>query len=422
MSDQPPRIEDAPGLTWRLRKTGWEARWRARPDLVRGENGYQTKSVPLWKGDTLADAPTPESADWIRGMCEKLQDEMLEWSRGGILLRATAPFDGTLGSLIDCYRSNEYSDYQKLRFESRRSYDRILDRLLRDRGSATLAEMNAVTFLQWHREQHGAGHITAGHALITQIRIVFTFGATLLEDKQCQRLRKILQGLRFENAKRRGERMLPEQAAAVIAAAHAKGRHALALAQALQFECTLRQKDVIGEYVPLLERGLYDAADRYGNKRWGRGLRWEAIDDNLILRHVTSKKQKTTEVNLRLAPMVMAEFAVLAGRPADELTRSDLPAKGPIVICEGTGAPYVNDTFRKHWREIAKAAGVPANVWNMDSRAGAISEALLAGAPLDHVRHAATHSDIKTTQGYDRVQAEATASVMRIRVTERNRK
>ncbi|WLA60268.1 hypothetical protein [Bradyrhizobium diazoefficiens] len=57
----------------------------------------------------------------------------------------------------------------------------------------------------------------------------------------------------------------------------------------------------------------------------------------------------------------------------------------------------------------------------MDSRSGAISEAIAAGVPLEFVRHAATHSDISQTQEYDRIQAKATAKAMRARVENRNK-
>jgi hypothetical protein len=45
-----------------------------------------------------------------------------------------------------------------------------------------------------------------------------------------------------------------EQVVAFIAKAHELGRSELALAQALQFEGTLRQIDVIGEWLPDPER------------------------------------------------------------------------------------------------------------------------------------------------------------------------
>jgi hypothetical protein len=81
--------------------------------------------------------------------------------------------------------------------------------------------------------------------------------------------------------------------------------------QAFQFECTLRQKDVIGEM------GAAVRARRVGRhhprQKWLRGIVWQEIDENLILRHVTSKKQKMTEVDLKLAPMVMEELQLMAG-------------------------------------------------------------------------------------------------------------
>jgi len=44
-----------------------------------------------------------------------------------------------------------------------------------------------------------------------------------------------------------------------------------------------------------------------------------------------------------------------------------------------------------------------------------------AGAPIEFVRHAATHSDVSQTADYDRGQAEATAKVMKMRMESRNK-
>ncbi len=168
----------------------------------------------------------------------------------------------------------------------------------------------------------------------------------------------------------------------------------------------LRQKDVIGEWVPINEPGMSDVTT--GNSKWFRGLRWEEIDSNMILRHVTSKRQKEVTAELRLAPMVMEEL------PARR-------ASGPVIICEHTGIPWTAHEFRRHWRKLATAVGVPKTVRNMDSRAGAITEATQAGADLDHIKHAATHSDIGMTQRYSRDAAAKTANVMRKRVEYRNK-
>lgn len=418
MTDSPPKITDAPGLTWAKRKGGWEARWRARTDVVR--NGYEVKSVPLYLGWE----PDADSVVYIQGQCRRLQDEMLEWSNGGALLKFTGAFDGTWSGLIECYRTDMDSTYRTIRYYTRSRYDCELERIKREHGEDRLAEANAKVFIGWHRERKGAGnHVASAHTMIGMLRTVVGFGATMLEDKQCQRLRDILRGLRFEGIKARSERVTAAQADAVRAIAHADGEHAVALAQAFAFECTLRQKDVIGEYEPLTEPGLSEISDHYGNCRWGRGLRWEEIDENFILRHTTSKKQKPIECDLRLAPMVLEELAFVARvDPAKGVTRAELPVKGPVLIYGLTGAPFSGDQFRRKWRKVAKKAGVPAGVWNMDSRAGAITEAIGAGARLEHVRHAATHGDIGMTQRYDRGAAEATAMVMTLRSESRNKK
>jgi site-specific recombinase XerD len=102
--------------------------------------------------------------------------------------------------------------------------------------------------------------------------------------------------------------------------------------------------------------------------------------------------------------------------------RSDLPASGPIVLSEHTGRPHLAPAFRRLWRQVAYMAGIPKTIKNMDSRAGAISEATDAGADLESVRHAATHGDISMTQRYSRAGAEKTASVMRKRIEHRNKK
>jgi hypothetical protein len=92
------------------------------------------------------------------------------------------------------------------------------------------------------------------------------------------------------------------------------------------------------------------------------------------------------------------------------------------VICDTNGLPWTDNEYRRKWRKVANACGIPKNVWNMDSRSGAISEAIAAGVPLEFVRHAATHSDIAQTQEYDRIQAKATVRTMTARVESRTKK
>jgi hypothetical protein len=390
-----PRITDAPGLTWRRNAHGWEARWRARTDLYK--RGYQPATVRLWA--STDEQPEPSEADiaFLRDRCLSLQMDMLVWGRGGIPFGTS--FDGTLRSLSNCYRTDQDSPYHKTRFKTREYYDALCRRINEQHGDELVSEIRGRHVKRWHEEWAGGGKVTMAHALVGMVRTIINFGATILEDAECARLSGVLSGMRFEMPKPRDARLTAEQAIAIRAKAHEMGLPSIALAQAIQFDLMLRQKDVIGEWVPMSEPGMSDVTN--GGKKWLRGLRWEEIDVNRVLRHITSKRQKAIEAPLGLAPMVMEELAGMA-----------LPERGPMIVSEATARPWATQEFRKQWRKIATAAGVPKTVRNMDTRAGAISEATDAGAELEHVRHAATHSDIAMTQRYSRGSEDKIATVM----------
>lgn len=51
---------------------------------------------------------------------------------------------------------------------------------------------------------------------------------------------------------------------------------------------------------------------------------------------------------------------------------------GPVLVCEFTGRPSRQNNFRIRWRQAGTAAGVPATVFNIDSRTGGITETIEA--------------------------------------------
>jgi len=57
---------------------------------------------------------------------------------------------------------------------------------------------------------------------------------------------------------------------------------------------------------------------------------------------------------------------------------------------------------RNRWRDIARKAGIPDNVQNRDSRAGAATEAAAIKVPRDKVQRMVGHSKEATTAGYQR--------------------
>lgn len=419
-----PRIANAPGHIWRSHARGWECRWQARTDLV--QKGFEPKSKQLFVGEE----PTESDIAFIQDECRRLQDEMLTFGRGG--LPEQSKYDGTIGSLIKCYQTDPDSNFQKLRYKVRMATIYLLRRLSDMHGHEELSEVKGRTIIAWHKIWTDGGvKKSMGGSFIGQLSAVLRFGRSILECPECRRVSDVLSDLRFEGTAPRKSSLTSAQADAVRYKARIHfGWYSLALGQAFQFEGTLRQKDVIGEWVPLSEPGV--SAVISGDKKWLRGIDWSEVDENLILKHVTSKKQKETVIDLKLAPMVLEELAeLLDGKPlivVDDaskkviVNRHLLPASGPIVICDTNGQPWTDTEWRRKWRKVATACGIPKNVWNMDSRSGAISEAVDAGVPLEFVRHAATHSDIAQTQEYDRAQAKATAKTMKARVENRNKR
>jgi hypothetical protein len=131
----------------------------------------------------------------------------------------------------------------------------------------------------------------------------------------------------------------------------------IALADAMQFDLTLRQKDVIGELVPITEPGVSDV--HFEGKKWVKGARWEEIDEHFIFRHVTSKRGKPIEADLHYAPMVLEELSLIAGVPVAELRRDMLPASGPMIVSETKARPWKAQSFRQRWRRLADLAGHP---------------------------------------------------------------
>ena len=317
----------------------------------------------------------------------------------------------TLEKLIKRYQKHPLSRWHALRYSTRTNHINLLKQIVRLYGRTKLKKIKGRTLIKWHAQWLDGHKFSAARAFIKKIRVVFGFGLTILENKQCRRIRQIMSALRFPGSPKRKHRVTAEQAVAIRRGAWKRGRGSVALAQAFQFDVMLRQKDVIGEHLPqeLPEGG---AGIAIGEEKWVRGLLWSEIDDKLILRHQTSKTNKPVVVDLKLAPMVledMRRMGVVSKRGRIRIVRR---IEGPIITDERTGLPYPAYEYRRTWRSIAKDEGIPDDVFNMDSRAGGITEAFDSGANPDFIRDAATHSELATTQGYNRGNELARSSVV----------
>lgn len=408
MSDSPPTLGlTAPGLIWRRRKDEWVAVWLCRTDL--SKKGFEPRSVPLWHGVELPD----ETRQHISDECNRLQAEMLAFNHQGYT--KADPFDETLTGLCEAYQTDPDSNFPRLRFRTRKHYATLMRRIIKDHGEENVRDVRAREAKSWHQKWTEESGVAMAHALVGMLRTLFGFGATFLESKECERLSVVMHRMKFKVPDARTDILSADQAAAIRRIARSSGLRSVAWAQAFQFDCTFRQKDCIGEWVPISEPGVSDTTLR--GMKWLRGIRWEEIDQMMVLRHVTSKRQKPIEIDLKLAPMVVEELTKDYGA----FDRSLMPASGPIIVHEVTMRPWVYETFRGQWRKFANQVGIPKTVKNMDTRAGAITEATDADVPLESVRHAATHSNISTTEKYSRASTRKVANVMRIRAEHRNK-
>jgi hypothetical protein len=323
-------------------------------------------------------------------------------------------YDGTLGSLCRLYQTGESSPFKtRMKWNSVENVAKSLKIIESTVGDRQVGRLLGPDFFRWH-EKWGAPKENgsaprpwrAKHAM-NVVRNVVAYGVTLGFD-DCFRADTILGKLRFPSPPARTEKLTLAHVQAIRAAAHKVGLGSIALATALQFELSLRQKDVIGEWepAPLAEGGIL-----HRGTRWANGLMWSSIDALNILRKTTTKRRVDVEHDLNLSPMVLEEIArVPVARRV-----------GPMIVSERTGVPYKHRKFTDTWRRVADLAGVPRSIWNMDARSGAISELYDAGASeVDAMKHAG-HQDPRMSARYNRGSLEQTRRATRQRQEKRQK-
>ncbi len=232
----------------RARKGGPDAPvWVARADLVK--QGYEPKTVRLpYRLDE------PEDTPMLSAACLRLQDEMLEWSSGHE--RDPNRFDGTLLSRSRRYQTDEASPFHlNMKHDTRRtglSTPRLIEKAS---GQRALAHLKNEDFRRWYNEAKkpkdpsGPERIRRAYGIIKKLRELFAYGI-MDELPDCQRLHTVLSQARFRSRFGGASRC-----SWLSAEAREMGHLSLALATAIQFETALRQRDVIGERMPIPDGG-----------------------------------------------------------------------------------------------------------------------------------------------------------------------
>jgi len=265
-----------------------------------------------------------------------------------------ASADLTIAELIAAYKSDPASPYHKLLFRVRENYDSQLRRFERDHGAEKIADLDDDRVQELRAGWSAGGHLAITDSLTGMLRILAAYGARALQSKECRALKAITAEMNTRASKPRTERLTAAHAKAIIAKAHEMGRASIALAQAIQFECKLKQSVVIGTWVPIGEKGPPSEITSDGMK-WLPGLRWSSFDQaRMVLRHPKGEID-LTDKTLTLGEL--ARYNIILPAASD-----------PLIFYERTGLPYQSYQFRRNWRMIANEAGVPKTIKNMDSR------------------------------------------------------
>jgi hypothetical protein len=382
----------APGLQWRNRANGERrAYWISRSDLIK--RGYTPKCVPLHYDGNM---------ELIEHRCRVLQAEMLEWSTN--TSRQRRPFDGTVRSLVNCYEVDPDSPYHDLRPTTQKNYSKHMRILCQRVGDRQLAMVMGDDVRRWYKkiaapdQPEGKPKLSYAYTIIGIFKAIVSWGASrgpnLMKPNPCIPLREQLSATRFKQPPARKTRLTYEQVARFRLVSIKRGRHSMARGVLLQFELAFRQRDVLGDW---------------NNGRWSNGLTWSHIGRDGILRKTTSKTGADAEHRIADYPELAAD---LAATPLESRV-------GPLVIDEGTQLPYTPEKYRRWFRLIAREAGIPDEIWNMDARAGAVTEAYEAGSTTEGAMALATHTQVATSRRYRRAGTEQTSRVAKLRVASR---
>jgi len=400
-TDQRPLMaprSDSPGLKWRKTKSGEQPYWVAR-QVVRDPMGYPDKTIRLDCG---------ASADELAEKCRDETAKLLRWmddiDAGGA---PEVRYDGTIGSLVQIFQTHEESPFHGVKRNTRKTYTDSLKVILSTVAARLVRKVSIVDVRRWYRlwrapkVKGGPERIDRAHDAVSMLRMILRFGFALGHD-ECGKLDDRLATQRFEKGGAREQEMTYPQASTFVRTALDLGRRGvipewrgryMAIGVAAQFELALRQKDIIGEW---------DEEDK-----WSGPFNWENVP-GWKLRLKTSKNRAAAVFTLSNYPLL---FPLLEVVPHDERV-------GAIVKGEH-GLPVRERSYRKWFRAIARAAEIPDEVWSMDSRAGAATEADEAGADLEAISDMLTHAEPRTTVRYIRRREERIASAAHARVKSR---
>lgn len=385
--------------------------------------------------DACIRLPDNASDQEISELCHDYVARLDDWIKKQIELRANIdggvqapPYIGTVLSACQSYQKHPHSRFHTVKANTRKTYTDSLKVIEATVGARLIRNVTILDVQNWYNQWRkpteigadddgnpilGPERIDRAHDAVMMFRMVLRFNAAL-RRKDCKQLLDDLENatsiVRFEKGEPREEQMTLDQARGFIDTALDLGRRDvmpyeralhIAIGVAAQYETLLRQKDIIGEWHKnardaqrAIDKGAtHLAAD---GDIWTGWFTWENVPGwRWRLKTSKSSYRKSAEHRLNGYSLLM---------PLLELVPHDRRA-GAIVKGEHD-LPVRYRSYIRWFRQIAKAAGIPDQVWSMDTRAGGATEAYEAGADRREIQTALTHATEKMTERYIRSGGE----------------
>jgi hypothetical protein len=337
---------DAPGLKIIERSNGdVHQYWRCSEGARR--RGYVPRTVRLHY-----DLTTPGGRSELQHRCKVLTSEMLAWL-GDPEGQKRPVYDGTVAALIRCYQTDKNSPYRGLRQSTGRVYAdwcRTLERAIGKRRVDRLSGQDlrdCFLSLMEPAAPGGAPRVRLAKSCTrSMLTILLSYGAEL-GLPGCLGLAQVLERMTlrvpqpvrraWKAARPKKAAMTYDQAAAIVAEGLRRGtrRHrSVALGVAAQFELTLRQSDVIGEWERIDRTvGLEAAAIVDRGQVWRAGLQFEDFAGGKLDLE-TSKTETQAVFDVTVYPLFQQALAAVP----------EIERRSPLVT-DDSGAPVLSGSL-----------------------------------------------------------------------------
>lgn len=351
--------------------------------------------------------PTSASEMDCAALCRKYWAELDAWRQG---LDLTKPVAYTFGWLIDRYLGDTLSPFHTKQPATQSNYRYDCAAIRGAIGKINFEPVNqngaerprivGEDIRRWH---HAWGHpkpyeakakdgtvktVTPGPTpsrarhLIMMLRTLVSYGVEIGAPGAIE-LRQRLAAMTFPVPQARTKAPTYAQVVAFVDKAVELGFRSQAIATLGQYELIERRVHIIGQW---------------HGKVWWPGWEWAAITPDWRIQYYQTKTKAKTGLVLREFDLKATQrlLGLMQETPKEART-------GAVILCELTGKPWTRRFYQEKWREIARAAAIPDDVWSMDMRAGGVTEA--DGIPEitpRMIQDGAGHADIQTQEIYRR--------------------